>query len=257
MGTKMPRLRTLSLALLCCGLLCLPRQAAAAPGHPWMDAGKTVEERVALLLPQMTVAEKVNQLLHVWGTVKDNDILSKYGNTSVGAMYLAKHNANMSCDIIPGCRLAARNALQRSLVENSRLGIPISFVSETLHSAMEDTDVGVGAEAPTPCEKAIAAACPSLKGTKCKACVAAHAATIMPKCPTPGQVDSACGAGSGPDRGHDMGSIFPMPAGQGASWNRTLVRAVAAAVAVEARASGADRGFSPELQVATDPRFGR
>ena len=56
--------------------------------------------------------------------------------------------------------------------------------------------------------------------------------------------------------GHDMGSIFPMPAGQGASWNRTLVRAVAAAVAVEARASGADRGFSPELQVATDPRFG-
>ena len=48
-----------------------------------------------------------------------------------------------------------------------------------------------------------------------------------------------------------------MPAGQGASWNRTLVRAIASAVAAEARASGADRGFSPELQVATDPRFGR
>ena len=35
------------------------------------------------------------------------------------------------------------------------------------------------------------------------------------------------------------------------------MRAIASAVAAEARASGADRGFSPELQVATDPRFGR
>jgi beta-glucosidase len=32
---------------------------------------------------------------------------------------------------------------------------------------------------------------------------------------------------------------------------------VAAAVAAEARAAGNDRGFSPELQVVTDPRFGR
>ena len=80
-----------------------------------------------------------------------------------------------------------------------------------------------------------------------------HSATITPKCPTPGQIDTACGAGDA----HVLGCIFPMPAGQGASWNRTLVRAIASAVAAEARASGADRGFSPELQVATDPRFGR
>ena len=68
-----------------------------------------------------------------------------------------------------------------------------------------------------------------------------------------GQIEQICGT-----NGDDvLGTIFPMPAGQGSSWNRTAVRAVAAAIAAESRASGADRGFSPELQVATDPRFGR
>ena len=51
--------------------------------------------------------------------------------------------------------------------------------------------------------------------------------------------------------------IFPMPASQGASWSAPLVRDIARAVAVEAWASGIDRGFSPELNVPTDPRFGR
>ena len=32
---------------------------------------------------------------------------------------------------------------------------------------------------------------------------------------------------------------------------------VAAAIAVEARACGVTRGFSPEINVCTDPRFGR
>jgi beta-glucosidase-like glycosyl hydrolase len=232
---------------------------AAETHRPWMDPGKTVDERVTLLLQQMSVEEKVNQLLHVWGTMKDDDVLAKYGNTSVGAMYIAKHSANLTCDVVPSCRLAARNSLQRAVITRSRLGIPISFVSETLHSPMRQLRGAKGDEGmhrqSTPCARAIAAACPSLKGVRCKACVASHSATIMPKCPSPGQVDAACGRGH--DRGHDMGCIFPMPAGQGASWNRSLVREVAAAVAVETRASGADRGFSPELQVATDPRFGR
>ena len=40
-----------------------------------------------------------------------------------------------------------------------------------------------------------------------------------------------------------------MPNSQGCSWNRSLVEAIAAAVAVETRAGGSDRGFSPEIQV--------
>ena len=72
----------------------------------------------------------------------------------------------------------------------------------------------------------------------------------MPLLPSiSGQVDQVCGA-----NGDDvLGTIFPMPAGQGSSWNRSAVRAVAAAIAAESRASGADRGFSPEYVALTLP----
>ena len=57
--------------------------------------------------------------------------------------------------------------------------------------------------------------------------------------------------------GANGGVIFPMPAAQGASFNAQLVQDIARVVALEAAATGTDRGFSPELNVPTDPRFGR
>ena len=57
--------------------------------------------------------------------------------------------------------------------------------------------------------------------------------------------------------GANAGTIFPMPASQGASWNAPLVRQIAAVIALEASATGTDRGFSPELNVPQDGRFGR
>jgi beta-glucosidase len=60
---------------------------------------------------------------------------------------------------------------------------------------------------------------------------------------------SHCGAAGG--------TIFPMGATQGATWNASLVREVGAAIALEARAWGGDRGLSPEISLSTDPRFGR
>ena len=52
-------------------------------------------------------------------------------------------------------------------------------------------------------------------------------------------------------------TIFPMPVGQGSSWNVALVSAIARVVAIEAWSTGIDRGFSPEINVPTDARFGR
>ena len=52
-------------------------------------------------------------------------------------------------------------------------------------------------------------------------------------------------------------TIFPMPCLQGATWNQELVGQVASTIAREARANGVNRGFSPEINVCTDPRFGR
>ena len=60
---------------------------------------------------------------------------------------------------------------------------------------------------------------------------------------------SHCGAAGG--------TIFPMGITQGASWNTTLAHVVGQAIAKEARAWGGDRGLSPEINVCTDPRFGR
>ena len=50
------------------------------------------------------------------------------------------------------------------------------------------------------------------------------------------------------------GTSFPHPVAQGSSWNMTLVHRIATAVATEAYYSGVDRGYSPVLQVVTDPR---
>jgi len=57
--------------------------------------------------------------------------------------------------------------------------------------------------------------------------------------------------------GANGGVIFPMPASQGSSWDVNLVHSIAEVIATEAYATGTDRGFSPELNVPTDPRFGR
>jgi hypothetical protein len=42
-----------------------------------------VDQRVSLLLAQMTLQEKVNQLLHAWFTVHDKDIEAQYGQTGL------------------------------------------------------------------------------------------------------------------------------------------------------------------------------
>ena len=137
--------------------------------------------------------------MHVWGSVKDVDVIAKYGNTSAGAMYVAKLDANASCNVVPSCRLAHRNALQKRLIEGSEHGIPISFVSETLHSPMMAARAAVAeGRAETPCAKAVAAACPHLQGAACMACAAAHSKTLTPKCPTPGQITAACSASVSP-----------------------------------------------------------
>lgn len=57
--------------------------------------------------------------------------------------------------------------------------------------------------------------------------------------------------------GASQGAVFPMPCGLGATWNPLLMQQIGAVIAAEAYATGVDRGFSPELQTATDPRFSR
>ncbi|MDR0765580.1 MAG: glycoside hydrolase family 3 C-terminal domain-containing protein [Odoribacteraceae bacterium] len=56
---------------------------------------------------------------------------------------------------------------------------------------------------------------------------------------------------------HDRATMFPAQCGQGASWNRELVAAIADVTATEALALGYTHVYAPVMDVARDPRWGR
>ena len=56
---------------------------------------------------------------------------------------------------------------------------------------------------------------------------------------------------------HGFRSIAPIPIGQAASWNCDLVRKAARVAALEARSQGVNWTFSPMIDIARDPRWGR
>ena len=158
----------------------------------YRDATAPIPSRVQDLLSRMTTEEKVAQLLELWGGGGVFDkLLRVYNTTGVGAVMIGGGAPNATCRNDPACRIVVQNALQRRMVEGSRLGIPITFTQETMTS------------------------------------------------------------------GAHNGTSFPHPAAQGSSWNMSLVHEIGKAVGSEAYYSGVDRGYSPVLQVVTDPRFGR
>lgn len=56
---------------------------------------------------------------------------------------------------------------------------------------------------------------------------------------------------------HDRATMFPAQCGQGATWNRNLIRRIADVTAKEASALGYTNIYSPILDVSRDPRWGR
>ncbi|MDX2186934.1 MAG: glycoside hydrolase family 3 N-terminal domain-containing protein [Opitutaceae bacterium] len=62
---------------------------------------------------------------------------------------------------------------------------------------------------------------------------------------------------NGQDVIHGYRTQFPIPLGQAATWNPELVREAAAAAAREAKSKGVHWTFSPMIDIARDPRWGR
>ena len=56
---------------------------------------------------------------------------------------------------------------------------------------------------------------------------------------------------------HDRATMFPAQCGQGATWNKDLIREIAQVTAEEANALGYTNIYSPILDIAQDPRWGR
>jgi beta-glucosidase-like glycosyl hydrolase len=97
-----------------------------------------VDKRVADLVGRMNMEEKVNQLVLPFGAKFPADYQS-FNTSGLGGTY--------PLAALPGQTwIETRNAWQRHAVENTRLGIPTSFIAETLHSGYAG-----GTNFPMPC----------------------------------------------------------------------------------------------------------
>ena len=56
---------------------------------------------------------------------------------------------------------------------------------------------------------------------------------------------------------HGYRTIFPIPLGEAASWDASLIEQASHIAALEATAEGIHWGFAPMLDIARDPRWGR
>jgi beta-glucosidase len=146
-------------ALVCAALACLgaaPRRAGTQGGAPdYKNPRLSVERRVADLLARMTLEEKVAQLVCLWGerptTAPQADSSRYHGDFSPEkARQVLKDGMGQIARQREGKepREAARfaNALQKWLVEETRLGIPAIFHDEILHGLMAPK----GTSFPTP-----------------------------------------------------------------------------------------------------------
>ncbi len=168
------------------------QEKPAKTGAPrYKDATLPITDRVADLLPRMTLEEKVAQLSWTWQ--RDVQVIDSTGTyTTEAARKAVASEWNPDFKLTPRNAAILRNAVQRYQLEKTRLGIPIIFPGEALHGYME------------------------------------------------------------------YGSTsFPQALGLAATWDPSLVKRVFNAAGDEAGSRGAGQVFSPVLDLAREPRWGR
>ena len=185
----------LTLALLCSTLAAsanAQNKTATPDATPaYRNPALTIDERVADLLPRMTLEEKVQQI--TGGGHGRLEILDPTGTfTSETARAKMAQWSNPDLIFTPKESAILRNGVQRYLREKTALGIPELFMGEALHGFME------------------------------------------------------------------YGSTsFPQALGLASTWDTDLVHRVFSAAGEEAGSRGAGQVFSPVLDIARDPRWGR
>src|SRR5262245_48539470 len=119
--------------------------SAAQPPLPYKDPGQPVDARVADLLGRMTLEEKVAQLQGIW--VQKNQIQDADGRFNPadaqkvlgrGIGQISRPSEIGSSPQGPRGRNAREhaefvNAVQKWVLANTRLGIPVMFHEEALH----------------------------------------------------------------------------------------------------------------------------
>src|SRR4051812_14226426 len=128
--------------ILVAGLVSLGAQTPE-PSPAYKDPRRPIDQRVADLLSRMTVEEKVAQMLAIWdGKSKLVDARGEF--SPAGAADVLRNGMGQITRVSDGKerggkrRTAAEtvlfaNAIQRWVLENPRLGIPVMFHEEALH----------------------------------------------------------------------------------------------------------------------------
>jgi beta-glucosidase len=185
----------LSSALLCATFATTSANAqnktTADTTPKYRNPNLTIDERVADLLPRMTLEEKVQQI--TGGGRGQLEIVDPTGTfTTEQARAKMAQWGNPDLVFTPRESAILRNGVQRYLREKTPLGIPQLFMGEALHGFME------------------------------------------------------------------YGSTsFPQALGLASTWDTELVHQVFTAAGEEAGSRGAGQMFSPVLDIARDPRWGR
>jgi beta-glucosidase len=103
----------------------------------YKDSSMSVERRVTDLLGRMTLREKIAQLSHLHG-------YQLYNGQEVDYQKLRDAAGDISYGCIEGFNLTGENvrkafhAIQKYMVEETRLGIPVFTVTESLHGSVHD-----------------------------------------------------------------------------------------------------------------------
>jgi len=124
---------------LLCALCVLAKNEPAAPDAtaPYRNPKLTIDERVADLLPRMTLEEKVDEI--TGGAEERYGILDPTGIWNVEkARAVFRRLDSPNSAITPRESAILRNAVQRYQLEKTRLGIPALFMGEALHGFAED-----------------------------------------------------------------------------------------------------------------------
>lgn len=162
---------------------------AQTPVPDYRNPNLPIGQRVADLLKRMTLEEKVEQL---GGRYRPGilDTTGKFNDRNAREAFRALFGVDSKMS--PHDAAVLRNAVQRYLVEKTRLGIPAIFQGEALHGFMENGSTS-----------------------------------------------------------------FPQALGLASTWDPELVRQVFTAAADEMASAGDNQAFTPVLDLARDPRWGR
>jgi len=122
------------------------RTAAPSTDRPWLDASLPVDERVELLLAEMTLDEKAGLFFHTMIAIGDLG----HGNAEIGSpsavdFVESRHMTHFNLlGAAPSAHDIAQwhNALQR-LAASTRLGIPVSLSTDPRHSFSDNPGAAI------------------------------------------------------------------------------------------------------------------